>query len=132
MCEIVQFPVKVGSVMHLGSLRPIPRLPADPHNPPPRAAGRMAVFQDIDPDDCPYPAFTPAWMEWRTGYAEGYGLPNDAPGQLAVMLEVAGEQYATLQAIRAIGTPQIQAMVDECRAKNRRPRGNLVPLRVTV
>ena len=130
MGEIVTFPMdREHAIAMTQAKRPAP---VDPHNLSPRAMGRLAPFKNLDLPDCPFPPFSPAWNEWVEGYSEGYGMPTDLQGKFSLMVEVAGVMGDTLTAIRAIGTPEIQALVDECRAKNRRPRGNLVPLQASL
>jgi hypothetical protein len=130
MSALIQFPLGPDAAKRLKARAD--RLPADPANPPPRALGRLAPHQDIDPDGCPYPEGSPAAREWLDGWAEGFGIPKDAEGRVDLLVDRLVEVLDGMAEIRAIAEPEVAAIVDRVMAMGRRPRGNLVPLQVSL
>lgn len=132
MGEVICFPVDFQESLGRHSTGTEQSIPLDPFNPPRIEMGRRAMFEGMDADACPFPMFSPSWWEWRKGYGQAWGMPEDTAGRLSLMLEISGHQDVALKAIRAIGSPEVVTLVDACRDAVRRPRGNLVSLQVSL
>lgn len=130
MSALIQFPVSPDAAKRLTARAD--RLPADPANPSPRDLGRLAPHQGVDTEGCPFPAASPAAREWLEGWAEGFGIPKDAEGRVALLVDRLGEVLDGLAEIRAIAAPEVAAIIDRVMALGRRPRGNLVPLQASL
>ena len=107
-------------------------LPADPVNPTPRQMGRLAPHQGLGPETCPYPPLSPAGQEWSAGWAEGYGIPSDLQGRADFLRDKMLELADLLEEIRASGPPEVSERIAAYWESTRRPRGNLVPLQVSL